>query len=75
MKNITVTLPDETALWVRVWAAKMDESVSSALAHLIEEIKNEEEGRQTAFGEFMGKGPRRISDGTPYPTRDSIHDR
>ncbi|HET9672657.1 MAG TPA: hypothetical protein VFQ40_07390 [Actinomycetota bacterium] len=31
MKNVTVTLDDETARWVRIEAARRDESVSSLL--------------------------------------------
>jgi hypothetical protein len=37
MKNVTVTLDDETVRWVRIEAARRDESVSSLLRNLLRE--------------------------------------
>ena len=43
MKNVTVTLPEETALWVRERAAEQNRSVSSWLADLVEQIRRRED--------------------------------
>ncbi|MFP4377448.1 MAG: hypothetical protein ACLFP4_10410 [Spirochaetales bacterium] len=76
MKNVTVTLPEDTARWVRVWAAEQGKSVSAALADLIEERRNARERRARALDEFRSVpevmlGP----SGQGYPSRDSVHER
>lgn len=76
MKNVTVTLPEETARWVRVWAAEQGKSVSAALADLLEERRHDRERRERALEEFRSVphvmlGPT----GQGYPSRDSLHER
>ena len=76
MKNVTVTLPEETARWVRVWAAEQGKSVSAALADLIDERRHDREKRKRALEEFRSVpevmlGP----DGQGYPSRESVHER
>jgi hypothetical protein len=75
MKNITVALPEQTARWVRVWAAEQNKSVSAALAELIEEKKREGSMRRRSLESFFGSGPANISGGQPYPSRESLHER
>ena len=50
MKNVTVTLDDELALWARVEAAKRDQSVSRFLASLLEQERGAaaQQGRPAA---------------------------
>ena len=43
-RNITVTLDEETARWIRVEAAKRDESVSSYLGGILRQEREKEEG-------------------------------
>ena len=75
MKNITVSLPEQTARWVRVWAAEQDKSVSAALAQLIEDKRHEKGARRRALDRFMGAGPSDLSGGQRYPPRESLHER
>jgi len=76
MKNVTVTLPEDTARWVRVWAAEQGKSVSAALADLLEERRHDRERRERALEEFRSVpqvmlGPT----GQGYASRDSLHER
>lgn len=75
MKNVTVSLPEQTARWVRVWAAEQNKSVSAALAELIEDKRRERSGRRKSLRRFLGSGPANISGGRPYPSRQSLHER
>ena len=75
-RNITVTLDEDTARWVRVEAAKRDESVSSYLGGLLREERERNEHYALAKALYLGRGPRPLaSDGTPLPTRDELHAR
>lgn len=38
MRNITVTIPDETYRYARVWAAERDTSVSAVVKYLLETL-------------------------------------
>lgn len=76
MKNVTVTLPEDTAQWVRVWAAEQGKSVSAALADLIDEQRHDRERREHALNQFQSVPPVVLGQlGQPYPSRDSLHER
>jgi hypothetical protein len=75
VKNITITLSEETAKWVRVWAAEQEKSVSAALAELVEEKRRDKLNRQEALARFFGGGLQVISDGSCYPARKVLHER
>lgn len=75
-KNVTVTLDEETARWVRVEAAKQDTSVSRFLGEVLAERRRRAEGYQAARASFMAREPRPLrKPGSPLPTRDEIHER
>ena len=76
MKNITVTLPEDVALWVRIQAAEHDRSVSKWLAELLEGMRRREDAYDVAMDRFFSREPRKLtwSDGRK-PTRDELHDR
>jgi len=78
MKNVTVTLPEETALWVRVRAAEQDRSVSRWLAEMLEGMRRAEDEYEIAMERFLARArqPRRLAwaDGR-RPTREELHDR
>ena len=78
MKNVTVTLPEETALWVRVRAAEQDRSVSRWLAEMLEEMRRHEDDYEVAMERFLARArePRTLQwmDGR-RPTREELHDR
>jgi hypothetical protein len=46
MKNITVSVPDETYRGARVWAARRDTSVSAVVAYLLESLPGIQHARQ-----------------------------
>ena len=78
MENVTVTLPEETALWLRVRAAEQDRSVSRWLAEMLERMKRNEDDYEVAMERFLARAraPRRLAwpEGR-RPTREELHDR
>jgi plasmid stability protein len=76
VKNITVTLPEEDAHWVRVRAAENGRSVSRWLADLLQAMKRQEDGYAVAMERALAVEPALLNEsGKPYPSRDSLHDR
>ena len=49
MKSVTVTLPEDTALWVWVRAATANRSVSSWLADAVEALRRREDDYEVAM--------------------------
>lgn len=76
MKNITVTLPENVASWLRVRAAKNGRSVSRWLAELLEDMQRGEQAYELAMERYLARKPRRLNwnDGR-RPTRDELHER
>ena len=76
MKNVTVTLPEDVAAWLRVRAAENGRSVSRWLAELLEGMRRGEDEYDLAMERYLARKPRRLSwvDGRK-PTRDELHDR
>lgn len=75
-KNITISLDEDTARWVRVEAAKQDLSVSRFLAELLAERRERSEAYQAARTLFMGREPRPLRrSGEPLPPRGELHRR
>ncbi len=76
MKNITVTLPEECARWVRVRAAQEDRSVSRWLAELLEGMRRREDDYDAAMDRLLAIKPQKLRwiDGR-RPTREEIYDR
>ena len=76
MKNVTITLEEETARWARIQAAREGTSVSRLLGDLLKEKMLREKGYQTARRRFLAREPRVLqADGSGYPDRDELHDR
>ena len=76
MKNVTITLDEETARWARVWAAHRNTSVSKLLGGLLAEKMRQENGYEIAKNRFLSKPARSLrEDQRPYPDRESLHDR
>lgn len=76
MRNVTITLTEELALWLRVRAAEADQSVSNWLAQMIEKMKLREDEYQSAMERALAIQPRQAEwvEGQK-PTRDALHDR
>ena len=76
MQNITITLDDDTAAWVRTQAAERNKSISRYVGeHFQEQMKDRRE-YQRAYRRWLAKPPFPLT-GPPekYPTREEIHDR
>lgn len=76
MRNVTVTLDEETARWARVEAARRDMSVSALLRELLTEHMRTEEDYDDAMDRLLARDPVTLKgscDG--YPNRDEVHDR
>lgn len=76
MKNVTVSLPEDTARWLRVEAAKADRSVSAWLADLLEGKRRQDDEYEAAMARYLAIKPRKFQwvDGRK-PTREELHDR
>ena len=76
MKNVTVSLPEETARWLRVEAAKADRSVSGWLADMLERMRRRDDEYAAAMERCLAIKPRKFQwvDGRK-PTREELHDR
>lgn len=76
MKNVTITLDDETATWARVYAAERNSSVSRLVGEMLRERMLETRAYDEAMRKFLAKAPAKLSSrNTSYPARDQRHDR
>ncbi len=76
MKNVTVTLDEQTAAWARVYAARQNMSLSRFLGELLEQRMRESREYDEAMRRFLAKAPTRLKRaGKRYPARDELHDR
>ena len=76
MKSVTVTLPDDTAAWLRLRAAEANRSVSGWLADAVEEMRRREDDYGVALARALARKPRKMTwvDGR-RPSPDELHDR
>ena len=76
MKNVTITLDEKTAAWVRVHAARRNASVSRVVGDLLRAHMLEEREYEQAMRRFLARGPARLArDDEPYASRSDLHDR
>jgi len=76
MKNITITLDEETALWARIEAAKRGTSVSRLVGQMLQERREQESERRAALRRFMARPPKALKDADAvYPSREQLYDR
>ena len=76
MKNVTITLDERTAAWVRVYAAKHNTSVSRIVGEMLQDRMKEARAYDEAMRRYLSKKPVRLSEpGTSYPSREEAHDR
>lgn len=75
-RNVTVSMDEDTARWVRVEAAKRDISVSQFLGDVLAERQRRAEGYEAARARFMTREPRALRRvGDPLPSRADLHER
>jgi hypothetical protein len=76
VKNVTVTLDEETARWARIEAARQDMSVSSLIRNLLQENMRRNQTYELAQRTFLSQPVYAVNEGgASYPSRDEIHDR
>lgn len=76
MRNVTITLDDETAAWARVEAARRDTSVSRLVGEMLREKMTRDEAYEVAKKQFKATRPVPLTDeGERYPSRNETHDR
>jgi hypothetical protein len=77
MKNITITLDEETAAWARVHAAQRNLSLSRFVGELLHRQMRESREYEEAMRRYLSKGPFKALKGPPerYSTREELHER
>lgn len=75
MRNVTVTLDEETARWARIEAARRDTSVSRFVGALLRSHMLDIEDYERANRAYRRRFAVPIGDGQPYPGRGDIHAR
>ncbi len=76
VRNVTITMDDETALWARMEAASRDTSVSRFVGEILRQqmLDNAEYAR--ARRSYGGRPPSPLgADNQSYPRREEIHAR
>lgn len=76
MRNVTVSLDEETARWARIEAACHDMSVSRFVGQVLREQMTASEGFERARQSYLSRGAAALgaTDGS-LPGRDEIHRR
>jgi plasmid stability protein len=75
MTNMTISLDENVARWVRVWAAQHDTSVSRMVGNLLRERMQAEEGYGKAMDSFLKRKSTKLKSQGGYPTREALHER
>jgi hypothetical protein len=75
MKNVTVTLDEETARWARIEAARREMSVSSFIRILLRERMGGQVAYAGAMSRFLSRAGSDLSKGERYPSREELHER
>ena len=77
MKNVTITMEDAVADWVRIEAAKRNSSVSRMLGEMVSDKMRHNDAYERAMHEWQadtGAGAGVVtSDGQAYPTREETY--
>jgi hypothetical protein len=77
MRNVTITLDEETAAWARVHAAQRNLSLSRFVGELLQQHMREAREYDQAMRRYLSRGPFKALKGRAerYPARDELHDR
>ncbi len=77
VKNVTITLDEETAAWARVHAAEQDVSLSRFVGELLRKHMCESREYQDAMNGYLSRGPFKELTGPAenYPKREELYDR
>jgi len=76
VKNVTITLDEETAAWARVHAAEQDMSLSRFIGEMLRRQMRESREYQEAMQRYLSsKFVIHLQPGERLPTREEINDR
>ena len=76
MKNVTITLDEETAAWARIYAAQKSVSLSRFVGELLRDRMRESREYEVAMRGFLAEKPVKLKTaGARYLTRDEAHER
>ena len=75
MRNVTITLDEETARWARIEAAHRDMSVSRLIGQLLHEHMRAQATYEDAMRRYLARAPAVLKETGPYPAREELHDR
>jgi hypothetical protein len=76
MKNVTITLDEAVARWVRIRAAERETSVSRLVGEMLREEMEAERSYLAAMERYLSRPARLINEsGAPYPGREAVHER
>lgn len=76
MKNVTITLDEQTAAWARVRAAEQGMSLSRLVGKMLRETMTRDRDYEEAMRRFLSKKPKALGPpGQPLPRRDELYDR
>jgi hypothetical protein len=74
-KNITIKLPEETALWARRKAAEEDTSVSKLIGAMLEREMRLSDAYWRAFEHWKSRHPSAATGTAGRMSRDEVHER
>jgi hypothetical protein len=75
MKNVTITLDEETAHWARIEAAHREMSVSRLISQLLRDHMRARTTYEDAMRRYLARAPTVLNDSGGYPVREELHDR
>ncbi len=75
MRNVTVTLDDETARWARIEAAKREMSLSSFIRETLRERMVGELAYEASMERYLARPAVPLKRGGGYPGRAELHER
>lgn len=75
MKNVTISLEEDVALWVRVLAARRNTSVSRLVGQLLKEKMIADDSYQQAMEGYLAQKPYITGHKGSYPRREELYDR
>ncbi len=74
LKNVTITLAEEVALWARITAARQNTSVSRLVGKILEKQMHQSDDYQEAYRQWQALTPLPI-DAAARLSRDEAHER
>ena len=77
MKNVTITLDEDTASRARVQAAERNMSLSRFVGEVLRDRMGKHDEYEAAMRSWLARGPFKELKGPPerYPKREELHDR